>query len=29
MGDEIGCFICEKCNMSTKMVCLDYGSGKF
>ena len=29
IGDEIRGFICEKCNLSTKMVCLDHGSGKF
>ena len=29
VGDEIGHFICEYYNMSTKMICLDHGSGYF
>ena len=29
VGNEIGHFIYEDYNMSTKMVCLDHGSGDF
>ena len=29
VGDEIGHFICEDYNISTKMICLDHGSGDF
>ena len=29
VGDEIGRFICEDYNTSTKIVCLDNGSGDF
>ena len=29
VGDEIGHFICENYNISTKMFCLDHGSGDF
>ena len=29
VGDEIGRFICEDYNISTKMICLDHGSGDF
>ena len=29
VGDEIGYFICENYNISTKMICLDHGSGDF
>ena len=29
VNDEIGHFICENYNISTKMICLDHGSGDF
>ena len=29
LGDEIGLFICKNYNISTKMICLDDGSGDF
>ena len=29
VGDEIGHFICEDNNISTKMICLDHGFGDF
>ena len=29
VSDEIGPFICEDYNISTKMICLDHGSGDF
>ena len=29
VGDEIGHFICEDYNISTKMICLDHESGDF
>ena len=29
VGDEIGHFICEDYNISTKMIFLDHGSGDF
>ena len=29
VGDEIGHFICENYNISTKMICFDHGSGDF
>ena len=29
VGDEIGHFIYEEYNISTKMICLDHGSGDF
>ena len=29
VGDEIGHFICENYNISTKITCLDHGSGDF
>ena len=29
VGDEIGYFICEDYNISTKMICFDHGSGDF
>ena len=29
VGDEIGRFICEDYSISTKMICLDHGSGDF
>ena len=29
VDDEIGHFICEDYNISTKMICLDHGSGDF
>ena len=29
VGDKIGHFICEDYNISTKMICLDHGSGDF
>ena len=29
VGDEIGHFICKDYNISTKMICLDHGSGDF
>ena len=29
VGDEIEHFICEDYNISTEMICLDYGSGDF
>ena len=29
VSDEFGHFICEDYNISTKMICLDHGSGEF
>ena len=29
VSDEIGHFICEDYNISTKMICLDHGNGDF
>ena len=29
VSDKIGHFICKDYNISTKMICLDYGSGDF
>ena len=29
VGDEIGHFICEEYNITTKMTCLDHGSRDF
>ena len=29
VSDEIGHFICEEYNISTKMICLDYENGDF